>query len=290
MKKFFVALLCLAFCCSSHAQQFLNKYLQGSGSSDSLIINIVKRAVYVCEHSFQIQDDNGELFGLDNKEEFGIVYSLGIKVKGGAVLSDKAIHPWRYYTKFEKYKNDYKPIISQTRYSEIGEKAEYIPIKYKTNTKRQENNPTYLCDTESFGYNGFLTDNVCNNVSGWLIWARINKTADISKSANIDLVVSNESYNTSSDINVKMETNTEDKEILGGLFVIPDYSNLGCVNFKLCGVIVEDSNKEWRLCFPFTGQKKESTITKSSDKETDVSNLTPVKTKGKKESRKKNKK
>lgn len=69
--------------------------------------NIVSPALFLFRQSFQVADNKtGDLYGLNNQDEFGAEVSIGIKVKDGFVLTDKAMRPWAYNRKFDEYKEN----------------------------------------------------------------------------------------------------------------------------------------------------------------------------------------
>ena len=96
--------------------------------NQQLIENAVRDAFFVSINSFQIQDKDGNRFGTRNNNEFGSERTLGIKTKDGVILTNRAICPWNYDSRFEKYRHDYTPVMSKTLYSEMNDVANYQAI------------------------------------------------------------------------------------------------------------------------------------------------------------------
>lgn len=69
----------------------------------------------------------------------------------------------------------------------------------------------------------------------------------------------------------------KDKNILGGIFIVPSVTGVGVVKFLLCGIITEKEDK-WNVSFPFVGIKENDGLQKESNVEPNVTkdSLTPV--------------
>lgn len=243
-------------------------------ANQQLIENAVKDAFFISNNSFQIQDKVGNRFGINNNNEFGSANSLGIKTKDGVVLTNKAICPWDYDPKFDKYRKDYTPVMSKTLYSEISDVADYQAIDMLKGQKSLIDSVVYVCNPDVFGDKGISIDYSPGEKEGWLIWVVIEKEADLSKSTKADYIVlrSKQQIQGTKDI-ISVEKPLTEGSIIGGIYVVPHFYEIGVVNFKICGVIVEKGEK-WKLYFPFVNSKSTSS-SKSLDQD-EQTELTPV--------------
>lgn len=290
MKIFYSFVLSL-LCCQLYAQINLGKF-----GSDAFIDEAVRRGLFISCQSYQICDNRtGELFGLNGEAEFGIGYSLGIKVPGGYYLSDQAVRPWLYDKNFAKYQNKYKPVFYQAKYTELGEQVQYDSLDYSlANITAVTDSVLYRFASSTFNGKGFILDTEEGQKDGWAVWIVLSKDSTMSTNANLTFISLKET------INVKKERLFMEilppktfHQLVGGIYVVAEYSSIGVVEFKLCGIIMTDGGDAWNLYFPFIGQKienKDKTDAMAPSKNVGGNELTPVgKTKNVKKKNKKRK-
>ena len=217
--------------------------------------NMVSPALFLFRQSFQVADNKtGDLYGLNNQDEFGAEVSIGIKVKDGFVLTDKAIHPWAYNSKFDEYKEKYKPVPYISLYSEIETCVKYDSININYPIREEQTvEESYLVHSELFKGKGLSIDNSEGSKDGWIVFVCANKEADLNKISEVSIVC----YNKPVDIikGKKIDVVTPNNmKIIGGVYVLPCKLDIGVMTFKLCGLLLEDEGK-WRLAFPFVGKE-----------------------------------
>lgn len=272
MKKYIALLLLTAIAATGHAQ------LQVGKSAAQLIVEqAVRPGIVISQNAFQIKKNGtDELFGLNGKNEFGTAYTVGLKVPGGILLTDRAIHPWDGNEKFEKYKADYSPVACTPRYAELADTADYQETAYEASKAEALcDSSVYRCATNVFGHDAFTPDTAAGDKQGWMVWVSIGKNADKAKTTRCELMAQMK------DVKVGTETTlappATDKEILGGLYVVPAYTSIGTIVFRLSGIAVK-KGKKWQLAFPFevketTKAEEQPETVKPAD---DAPELTPV--------------
>lgn len=241
----------------------------------------IRSGLFISKQSFQICDKkSGELFGLNGKDEFGIEYTIGIKVPGGFVLTDKAVRPWVYNSKYNKYKETHDPVFFEANYAEAGKKVKYASLDYSLSKQEELVDTTlYRFDSATFSGDGFPIDTEEGEKEGWVVWITADSETDYESEVNLNYVTSRMK------ISVKKSKRSYDidiprmaQNVLAGLYVVPSYARIGIVEFRLCGIIAP-AGEDWKIFCPFAGQEqpvgqKEEVAAESAVD--DPSELTPI--------------
>ena len=136
-----------------------------------------------------------------------------------------------------------------------------------------------------------MPDRGIGEKKGWMIWVVADKDMDIAKSAAVDYVIYRYEAIAGSNDSVKIDKPGGDRTIVGGAYVVTDFSEMGTVRFKVCGV-VRNIGEQWYLSFPFAADELNAVEAKAASKaeaEQGGDELTPVGEK-KKQKRSKQKK
>lgn len=213
-------------------------------------------SIFLSRQSFQVSDKKtGDLYGLNNKDEFGTEISLGIKVKNGFVLTDRAVRPWEHNAKFETYRNDYNPVPYMSEYSEVGENAKYDTLDIsQSKMKELLSTSLYFQTSDSFLGKGLTVDFTKGTKDGWIVWVCIDNGADLNKTSQVELISYSKTIDVEETSHIDLDA-PDGKEILGGIYVVPNNKSIGELEFCVSGIIVENKGK-WSLCFPFVGKEK----------------------------------
>lgn len=298
MRKFIIAIILMIV--SSH---FCDAQIFVKSTEQQFIENAVKEGLFLSKQSFQIcNKKTGDLYGFRGKDEFGIQYTVGIKVPNGILLTDKAVHPWKGDLNFKKYKDEYTPILYQSMYSEIKDIPNFVTLDSLNELKEIVDTTIYQQTCSAFDGKGFDIGVTKGEKEGWVVWIVCDKDVDFEKSTTLNFIVYRkdikiEKKSQQFDINVP---NT-DKSLLGGLFVVPEYPQIGVIKFNLYGIIAPFKDK-WKIYCPFVGitfeegmepisQEENSDAIEGKDGDDEPSELTPIekpaKAKGKKKKNKK---
>lgn len=274
MKRFLIILLSLAgLAVDMQAQLVVRKSTAAQWIEDA-----VTSSLFLAKQSFCVKDNKtGELYGLNNKDVFGTEVSLGMKVKGGFLITDKAIAPWVYNTKFATYRDNYTPVMVASEFAELESEMKFDSLDISKSNEIQKSF-LYFANSDVFSSKGLEIDNTEGTKKGWVVWVCTAQNADITKGISPDIICY--SYNVESNKSETVEMDTPDgKNILGGIYVVPTFHEIGQVEFRLCGLVCEKEG-QWNLVFPFVGWKNESesksTCGVEKDKTTDRDSLTPV--------------
>lgn len=295
MKRIFLMIIVVAFVSSSYAQLTTRK-----SAAAQWVENAISPAFFLSRQSFQVSDKKtGDLYGLNNNDEFGTEITLGVKIKNGYVLTDKAIHPWEYNAKFETYKENYNPVQYISEYSEFTDNAKYDTLDIsKSKVNELLSKSLYLVSSDCLSNKGLTVDCTKGDKEGWVVWACTDKGADLNKTAKLRLTCYSMAIEASEGGNVDVEI-PDNQNILGGIYVSPFNSGIGTIDFRVCGIMVENDGK-WSVHFPFIGKEKllnpvqnkdkqEEKIEDTKDSLTPVDDIYPAKDKKSKKKSKKQK-
>lgn len=283
--KFFFFLVLLMNLHNTRAQFSIDDF---KTPAQQMVENALIQSLFITRGSFQIKNiETGELYGLNGKSQFGECVSFGVKLDGGTViLFDDVVRPWMHNEKFEKYRNEYVPVLSGISYAEFGDNEGFQPFEINMD------NGVSLCDSmmynfenDAFDGKGLELDCSIGQKNGWLLWVTISKEAENNNSSVMTAIVQQkevEIKNNGSSFEIDAP-NTE-RHILGGLFVVPYYNRIGSIDFFLAGIIQSNNNK-WSILCPFhtlRPSKAENSNQDSVDNSKPVATseeLTPISTK-----------
>lgn len=294
MKRIIILFVTVVLMTNSYAQLTTRK-----STATQWVENAVNSAFFLSRQSFQVRDKKtGELYGLNNKDEFGTEISLGIKVKNGYVLTDNAIRPWEYNDKFEKYKDGYTPVPYSSQYSEFADDMKYDSLDItESNINELLSSTLYLVTSNCLSNKGLSIDYTKGEKIGWVVWACTDN--DLNKNTKLQLTCYSMTVEASDTGNIDIDT-PDNKKILGGIYVIPVNTDIGEMEFRISGIMVEIAGK-WNIRFPFIGKENISKLKKqpkdiektegsNQDSLTPVDNRHPTKSPQDKKSKKKKKK
>ena len=275
MKRFFFILSLVVLTIDMQAQLAVRKSTAAQWTEGAVISSL-----FQTKQSFCIKDNKtGELYGLNNKEVFGTEISLAVKVKGGYVITDKAISPWAYNAKFATYRDSYTPVMVASEYAELGSDAKFDTLDItQSKMKEVQKSSLYVVKSDYFSSKGLTIDDTEGNKKGWIVWVCADKNADMTKGINPELICYSYDIESSESDAVKMDA-PNGKNVLGGIYVLPIFREMGQIEFRLCGLLCEKDG-QWKVVFPFVGWKYENeskTIDgKEKVKTTSHDSLTPV--------------
>lgn len=228
--------------------------LKSDGNSelfDSLLQESLRPALIISRQSFQVRDkETGDLYGLNNNDEFGTDISLGVRVGKALILTDHAINPWNYNSKYDAYRDKYDPVLSRSDFAGFpnGVFSDTLDFsKAKVAELFLEN--VYSVAVAGSNIQGLQADNTEGTRKGWMVWACQDKASGANSNPVYELVVR------VADFDVKSGTATavdalKGRTIIGGIFITPSITGVGRLDFKIAGVAVEKGG-QWKVAFPF---------------------------------------
>lgn len=293
MKKIFVCLFLLWVGTSWVQAQF---HIKSMGQE--FLERIVSPSLFITSQSFQVSSkEDGKMYGFSGKQEFGVSYSVGVKVRDGIVLTDKAVRPWEYDANYDKYREGYAPVRYQSHYSEAQEEAKYDTLAYDTAKGMVlAENALYRYPTKTFGGKGLILDITEGQKEGWFVWVTSKKGQNLKENTQVDYTIYRKSITIGRErTDTVVDAPNTSQEVLGGIYVVPTVTDIGVMEFRLCGILTP-AEKGWRVVFPFIGGGDKGNDNAPSDvTPIEEGQLTPVdsmpqQSKGKDKEREKDKK
>ena len=215
--------------------------------------------------SYELCDTiKNEHFGREGKDYFSIIPFIGIETERGLIFPSSTLQPWNSDNDFGEYKNQYKPIVTETKLNLLNNSKALIHRELKSPISGLDLTRylTILCDSPQT-HEGLKVDKVSGTKNGWLVW--LSSNANLAGSDSVRFTSIKKNIEVPVDGGFLHIDNPEISEIVyGGIYVTPVQSSIGQLTFTLTGVMVLDE-EGWVLDFPF--------ITKSNENKS----LTPIK-------------
>lgn len=277
MRKIIIISILLISCNRLSFAQFGQNLF--SSVNQQLIEQAVGDGIMLIRQEYQLEDTvTMKRYTWNNQPEFGNSQSFCVLTENGYIASNKVLEPWKYDSKYAKYKDSvYRPVLSKTycrtisddKYREVGCLS---PIGPRT---LLQDDWIYVCDS-TFNKRGFISDTVSGEKNGWLIWLTINNVEKID-TEQLTLV----SYRHELSIEERkyiyeIPEPTTQRHIIGGIYVEPKYLEIGRIEFALIGIVVNIDNKWHVIRWRSESQSEQKSVIDQPTSALDDDALTPV--------------
>lgn len=242
MKKTIIISLLLASFHSVAAQ--ISQSLLNS-PNQQLVESAVKDAFVVLQQDYQLLDTaTNTRYGWNHQELFNSIYSVGILMKDGIVVTDRFTAPWRYDARYQSLNNAaYRPIISRTSYRAIGDTA-MVGVQYDEHCcSPVKDDHLLFIDSVANGRKGLSVDTANGTKEGWLVWL---VASDTTLTRDMAPSIVTYRYKLAVDSTVtdyQLPKPSVSGHILSGIYVVPTNSAIGVLDFRLIGVAYPNDDK-----------------------------------------------
>lgn len=243
-------------------------------SNQEFVEKAIMNGFFLIQQSYQLKDSvTNKFYGRLGKDEFGTVYSLGIKMKRGILVADQAIRPWEYDENFDRFRSTHIPVIYETKYKELCDSCTFSPFEINRQEVSLPGQFSLVQDSHFHG-NGFELDTISDEKDGWLVWIVSGDSIDKADSASISYIIYKKDLKQAAN-NKTFVVNapTTDQVIWGGIYIVPQQTAVGQLTFRLSGVLLEKDHK-WNIVIPVAENRTEKTEEIRGDGSGDE--LTPV--------------
>lgn len=269
MKKINVLVMVILLATGVVSAQFTQSMF--NSPNQQLVEQAVRNGVVLLRQDYQLLDTvTNERYGWNHRDMFNSVYSVGIKVGGGYVVSDRFVHPWSYDGRYLDLTGvTYVPVVSKTMGRIITDTV-MTEIKYGvSDVCPLEDSLAYRIDCEDSELEGFPVDSSAGAKDGWLVWV-VAEDSTLSDSSELSLVTYRHSMTLDKDtLRYQLPDPVASDYIIGGFYVVPQNTAVGVLDFKLAGFATQKDGI-WYLV-------AENISEYSAEVEAeDVSMLTPV--------------
>lgn len=285
MKRLLLIFMLLAATVNSIAQSGI------FSPNQQLIEDAIKNGIIVICQSYQLEDTTThQRYGRYGNKEFGKSYSIGVKVNGGIAVTNKTMKPWEYDNNYSRYRDSHKPIRYQTKVKELSDSS-FSQINLDIDSIGTFHGISIIPDTISYNGHGFQYHKHEGKTDGWIVW--ITAPVDIQDCDSLRIVEhiiyrKNIEYHPDS-LSYTIDVPQSTKKIWGGIFVVPQQTQIGELIFNLGGIIVETSPSSWQM-FPIDDTVYQvDNVTKPMDELTPTLSQSPKESieKGKKKNKRK---
>ena len=213
----------------------------------------IKDGIFIIKQTYQLEDTTTQQrFGRYGNEEFGSFSSLAIRTKDGYIVDSRLLSPWDSDNNYSRYRASHKPVIARSFSKEL-EDSIMSPIKFSTDSLNgNQSRLAKLCPQDSL-FTGFNDKRYNQTTEGWVVWLSNDSTLnDYNGSKNPELTIFKRTIDFQQDsVSYKIDTPNTSKQIWGGIFVVPEQTEIGQITFYLGGVIVKDVvTNEWIIVTP----------------------------------------
>lgn len=218
-------------------------------SNQQLVEEAIKNGIVVIRQSYQLEDSvSHQRFGRYGNEEFGKTYSLGVKVEGGILLENKAIRPWNYDENFVRYQDSHRPVNIKTEVKELKDSV-FSNAKLNVDSVVSNDPIANIPDSLTFSGKGFEVFSYSKPTDGWIIWITSSDEIHHCDSVVVQspLIYKKKIEFNPDSISYSIELPQTPNKVWGGIFVVPEQTEIGQLTFKLAGVMVEEVSGEWNL-------------------------------------------
>ena len=238
-----------------------------------LVEKAVQNGFYIVCQPYQLEDTvSGQRFGRYGEETFGKKYTLGIKVGDYVVFDNKISTPWENDENFERYRHTHRPVRSNMSVTEI-----------------PSNRQTSLCVDSVIAFNGsysqvvdtstmkgFHTAAYSAPAEGWFVWVNSEKPIDeYNPESKVDFSVMKKTVQFDGTTKpIDIDTPQGMNNIWGGVFVVPEQTEVGQLTFNVAGTFRPTSDgSNWTLV-PLVREETATTVVASPEPVGDE--LTPL--------------
>ena len=267
MKKINVLVVVILLATGVVSAQFTQSMF--NSPNQQLVEQAVRNGVVLLRQDYQLLDTvTNERYGWNHRDMFNSVYSVGIKVGDGYVVSDRFMRPWSYDGRYLDLTGvTYVPVVSKTMGRIITDTV-MTEIKYGvSDVCPLEDSLAYRIDCEDSELEGFTVNSSAGAKDGWLVWV-VAEDSTLNDSSDLSLVTYRYSMTLDDDtLSYRLPEPVASDYIVGGFYVVPQNTSVGKLDFKLVGfAALRDSL--WYLVV--------ENITEEERSAEDASMLTPV--------------
>ena len=220
-------------------------YAQYYSPAQQLVKSCLENAFVIVEQNYLLADSANNLFGKDNLPMFGTSTSIGFRTNVGIIIPDCIAHPWLYDADYERYRNDYRPVLSSFRYKNVLNDSSWISKDSISSHAVEEGSLYYWNDSIS---STLSIDSISGKKNGWFVWLSVPDSGTLtnniiysifSKEITLGDTIKEHPVNAPSDTDYPSH-----KTVLGGVYMTPFITTPGTIEFRLSAFMIKKQN-EW---------------------------------------------
>ncbi|MBR1785665.1 MAG: hypothetical protein IJ756_00670 [Paludibacteraceae bacterium] len=246
-----IVFIILLFPCLLHTygQTIFDASLFLNTGNQQVLLPAIERVTSIVETSYLLEHKQTlDRFGKDGNDYFNKIPSVSINVEDGFVVASNVFSPWNIDGDFTQYSETYRPIVYSIDRVSLSD-----TVKTHIDTTKVKAQPLAedLLFVRTHSEKGLQTDTVCGKKTGWL--ALVIYDAENEKPYNVQLVRRQIEIVKGEPTVIELPDNN--KCCIGGMFITLDYTMVGTIGLKLCGVISSVNKKTATLQVPIIVKK-----------------------------------
>lgn len=269
MKKLIVCLLLVTNIMAIHAQ--FPSLGTGKLAGQEMTCKALENTLYLVNVNYRLKDkENGKFYGRDGKADFGHGYGLGVKTEEGILMLSSQLMPWNRDKDYLEVANKYEAVPSSIEFCGVSDK-EYLPAN-----KPVSIDGTYqIIDPQSKGGLSIVPDS--GEVNGWCVWLTVPTGSKEVAPEQIECRANTRPIEVSdSTLSVDAGNIPSGCDVIGGVYVYPEYIDGGIIKFNLLGLLDQTFDK-WNVILPFQNFKSEDVKQQPQvEEEKKEVNITPI--------------
>lgn len=222
-------------------------------SNQQFVEQAIKGAMFVLKQAYQLEDSvSGQRFGRYGNDVFGTTSVLAIRTSDGIMYDNEILKPWSHDENFERYRRTHVPILTKSSRIEFGDSV-WAEIEMPLDSIDASPYRLSLLNEIRGSSDGLTIKQFNKPIEGWIVW--LSNDSVISKyegHSMPELTIYKKSIAFTPDsISYGIEQPQTNKKIWGGIFVVPEQTSIGVIQFNLAGILLKSNEDDgWELLKP----------------------------------------
>lgn len=241
--------------------------------NQKLISQAVENGFVVVEQAYQLEDPaTGQRFGRYNDSIFGKGRALGVRVADYVTVDKSVVAPWLDDANFIRYQETHTPVVTSASLIELSNES--VELELLTDSLSGLTASTIAVPNVDERLSGFTTQIFNEPTDGWLVWVTSEKPLNEwdGEATSYSIYRRKIDFN-ATDTEYSVLAPQNPNSVWGGAFLVPQQTQIGQITFSLGGLLVKNAEGQWML----------EKFTASQPVEPQGEELSPVKSKAKKQ-------
>lgn len=217
-------------------------------NNQKLIEQAVQSGFTIVEQTYQLEDSTThQRFGRYGNKIFGRARALGVRVADDVLVDKKILFPWENDANFNRYRTSHIPVISSATLIELNDTTRTEIVLNENSISNATKSLIAASDSASV-IKGFKIEVFEQSTDGWLVWITSDKTiAEWDESLTHPLIYKKTIDFTPDNNEYEVDAPQTSNHLWGGVFIIPQQTEIGQLTFKLGGILVQAHDNNWAL-------------------------------------------
>lgn len=219
--------------------------------NQQMIETAVKGGLCIVQQNYQLEDTaTHQRFGRYGDDNFGMARALAVRADSSIIADRNILSPWQGDDNFARYRQSHRPALSTASVIELDDTTATgadIALDSAAATCMR-----LLAAKEISGPKGFHTHSYNKPVEGWLVVVTGDTDLDkwTGETPTLRIFRKQVEFDATSEV-IDMEIPPTSGKVWGGVFLVPEQTSIGQLNFIMGGILCRDTeNDRWQLALP----------------------------------------